>query len=113
MYDQNLFEDGSSFVTSQFETNLDKNPANFQPLTPLSFIERTATTYPDRTAVIHGNVRRTWGATYARCRRLASALENHGIQPGETVAAMLPNARLDKAKVEAALSRMIHGLPSQ
>ncbi|MEE2661991.1 MAG: acyl-CoA synthetase [Pseudomonadota bacterium] len=78
-------------MTNPFETNLDKNPANFQPLTPLSFLDRTATTYPDRTAVIHGNIRRTWGATYARCRQLASALKKHGLQPGETVAAMLPN----------------------
>jgi fatty-acyl-CoA synthase len=85
-------------VANPFETNLDKNPANFQPLTPLSFIERSAATYPNRTAVIYGDIRRTWSETYARCRRLASALENHGLKRGETVAAMLPNV---PAMVEA------------
>ena len=57
---------GNCDVSNPFETNLEKNPANFQSLTPLSFIERTAATYPDRTAVIHGNIRRTWAETYAR-----------------------------------------------
>tara|TARA_B100000700_G_scaffold206357_1_gene226878 strand:+ start:3751 stop:5391 length:1641 start_codon:yes stop_codon:yes gene_type:complete len=85
-------------VTNPFETNLEKNPANFQPLTPLSFIERTASTYPERLAVVHGDIRRSWAETYTRCRRLASALENHGLQPGETVAVMLPNV---PAMVEA------------
>lgn len=85
-------------MANPFETNLDKNPANFQPLTPLSFIERSAATYPNRTAVIYGDIRRTWSETYARCRRLASALENHGLKRGETVAAMLPNV---PAMVEA------------
>ena len=85
-------------MTNPFETNLDKNTANFQALTPLSFIERTASTFPHRTAVIHGDIRRTWAETYARCRRLASALEGHGLKKGETVAAMLPNV---PAMVEA------------
>ena len=85
-------------MANPIETNLQKNPANFQSLTPLSFIERTAATYPDRTAVIHGNIRRTWAETYSRSRRLASALERHGLKPGETVAAMLPNV---PAMVEA------------
>ncbi len=89
---------GNCDVANPFETNLEKNPANFQSLTPLSFIERTAATYPDRTAVIHGNIRRTWAETYSRSRRLASALERHGLKPGETVAAMLPNV---PAMVEA------------
>ena len=74
-----------------YETGLDRNVANFAPLTPLSFIERAATVYPARTAVVHGAVRRTWGETYARCRRLASALQRRGFQPGQTAAAMLPN----------------------
>ena len=85
-------------MANPFETNLEKNPANFQSLTPLSFIERTAATYPDRTAVIHGNIQRTWAETYTRSRRLASALERYGLKPGETVAAMLPNV---PAMVEA------------
>ena len=78
-------------MTSPFEIGLDKNPANFVALTPLSFIERSAATYPDRTAVIHGAIRRSWAETYTRCRQLASALEKHGLKRGDTVAAMLPN----------------------
>ena len=74
-----------------FDHNLDKNPANYAPLTPLSFLERAAYVYPQRTSVIHGAERYTWGETYARCRRLASALARRGIGVGHTVAAMLPN----------------------
>ena len=85
-------------MTNPFETNLDRNAANFQPLTPLSFIERTAATYPEKIAVIHGSVCRSWKETYVRCRRLASALERHGLKAGDTVAAMLPNV---PAMVEA------------
>jgi fatty-acyl-CoA synthase len=74
-----------------YETGLGKNAANFTPLTPLKFIKRTATVYPSRLAMVHGNVRRTWGETYARTRRLASALSARGIGFGDTVAVMLPN----------------------
>ena len=64
--------------SSPFEKDLDQNPANHAPLTPLSFIERTAAVYPQRTSVIHGARRFTWQETYARCRRLASALQRRG-----------------------------------
>jgi fatty-acyl-CoA synthase len=74
-----------------YELDLDKNPANHAPLTPLGFIERAAYVYPNRTAVIHGARRTPWAETYARCRRLASALARHGIVTGDTVAAMLAN----------------------
>jgi hypothetical protein len=74
-----------------YEMSLDQNPANFVPLTPLTFIERAASVYPHYTAVVHGPVRRDWAETYARCRRLASALQRRGIGLGDTVAAMLPN----------------------
>ena len=74
-----------------YELGLDQNPANFTALSPLSFIERTASIYPERTATVHGDVRRTWGETFARCRRLASALKKRGIGAGDTVAVMLPN----------------------
>src|SRR4029077_13632006 len=74
-----------------FETDLEKNPANYAPLTPLGFIERAAYVYPGRTAVIHGKRRYTWGETYARCRRLASALAKSGMGAGDTVAVMLAN----------------------
>src|SRR5262245_25787625 len=77
--------------SNPFESGLDKNPANYAPLTPLGFIERAAYVYPGRTAVIHGRRRYTWSETYARCRRLASALARRGIGAGDTVAAMLAN----------------------
>jgi fatty-acyl-CoA synthase len=74
-----------------YTIGLDKNAANYTPLSPLSFIERTATVYPQRTSVIHGMRRHTWDETYARCRRLASALTARGIGRNDTVAAMLSN----------------------
>ena len=74
-----------------FEKDLGKNPANYAPLTPLSFIERAAYVYPKRLAVVHGKRRYTWAETYARARRLASALAKRGIGKGDTVAAMLSN----------------------
>ena len=73
------------------DPGLTPGPANFAPLTPLSFLPRTAEVYPERTAVIHGATRRTWAETYARCRRLASALARRGIGRGDTVAVMAPN----------------------
>ena len=74
-----------------YDVGLDKNEANFVALSPLSFIERSATVYPVRTAIIYGARRQTWADTYARCRRLASGLAQRGIGPGDTVAVMLPN----------------------
>jgi fatty-acyl-CoA synthase len=74
-----------------YNTGLDKNPANFQPLTPLSFLARTATVYPHLTSTIYEDRSFTWAETYDRCRRLASYLTALGIGGGDTVAAMLPN----------------------
>jgi fatty-acyl-CoA synthase len=74
-----------------FEQDLPKTAANYAPLTPLSFLERAAYVYPERLALVNGALRQTWGETYARCRRLASALARRGIGVGHTVAAMLPN----------------------
>jgi fatty-acyl-CoA synthase len=76
---------------NQFDIGLDKNEANYTPLTPLSFIERAASIYPHRLAVIHGGMRLNWSQAYERARRLASALTRHGIGKGDTVAVMLPN----------------------
>ena len=76
---------------TMYEEGLDKTTANFAALTPLTFIERAAAVYPAMPAVVHGSVRRTWAETYARTRRLASALSARGIGVGDTVAAMLPN----------------------
>jgi fatty-acyl-CoA synthase len=74
-----------------FAFGLDKNPANYVPLSPLSFLRRTADVYPERLAVIHGEQRRTWRQTYARCRRFASALQRRGVGAGDTVAIIAPN----------------------
>ncbi|OYV36696.1 MAG: acyl-CoA synthetase, partial [Rhodospirillales bacterium 20-64-7] len=68
-----------------------KNQANYAPLTPLTFIERAAYVYPDRLAVVHGAQRWTWRETYARCRRLASALARRGVGKNDVVAVMAPN----------------------
>jgi fatty-acyl-CoA synthase len=76
---------------SAYLEGLDKNQANHAPLTPLTFIERAAYVYPDRLSVVHGQERYTWKQTYARCRRLASALARRGIGKNDTVAVMLPN----------------------
>ncbi len=74
-----------------YDTDLDRNPANYQPLTPLGFLERAAAVFPARTAIIHGPLRRTYAEFYARARRLASALAKAGIKRGDTVSAMLAN----------------------
>ena len=78
-------------MSSIFDQDLPRNAANHAPLSPLSFLERAADVYPQRTAVIHGALRRTWLQTYERCRRLASALQRAGLRKGDTVAVMLPN----------------------
>ena len=78
-------------LSNPYEQNLDKSPANFQALTPLSFLERTATTTPNHTAIVHGNSRFTYAEFYARARRLGSALAMRYIGPGDTVSVMLAN----------------------
>ncbi|NQW93148.1 MAG: acyl-CoA synthetase [Polaromonas sp.] len=74
-----------------FDLGLPKTTANHAAQSPLAFIERTAEVYPNRLAVVHGNLRRTWLEVFTRCRQLASALEKHGVGKGDTVAVMLPN----------------------
>ena len=78
-------------LNNKYEQGLGKNTANFTPLTPLSFIERTARVFPEYTAVVHGETQRSWAETYQRCIKLASALNRRGIKKGDTVAVMLPN----------------------
>ena len=78
--------------------DLPRGPANWVPLSPLSFIARAASVYPDRPAIVHGEARQSWAETYARCRRLASALQRRGVGRGDTVAVMAPNT---PAMVEA------------
>jgi fatty-acyl-CoA synthase len=83
--------EGDAMTKTIYDTDLDRNPANFQPLTPLTLLERAAAVFPAHTAIIHGPLRRTYAEFYARSRRLASALARRGIKRGDTVSAMLPN----------------------
>ncbi len=81
----------SARATSPYETGLDKNKANFVPLSPIGFLLRSAGVYPHRNSVIHGERRYTWRQSLERCRRLASALAARGVGRGDTVALMAPN----------------------
>jgi fatty-acyl-CoA synthase len=74
-----------------YEIDLDRNPANFQPLTPLAFLERAAAVFSDHTAIIHGPLRRSYAEFYARARQLASSLARRGIKRGDTVSVLLAN----------------------
>jgi fatty-acyl-CoA synthase len=75
-----------------YDIDLDRNPANFQPLTPLTFLERAASVFPEQVAVIHGPLRRTYREFYERARRLASALVKSGVKRGDTVSVVLANS---------------------
>ncbi|MCC5780402.1 acyl-CoA synthetase [Nitratireductor sp. B36] len=80
------------FVTGNaYDRDLDRNPANFQPLTPLVLLERAAKVFPEEVAIIHGNQRVTYARFWERSLRLASALASHGIGKGDTVTVMLSN----------------------
>ncbi|MGH9321877.1 MAG: AMP-binding protein, partial [Vicinamibacteria bacterium] len=78
-------------MSNPYDVGLDKNPANYQPLTPIPFLERAAAVYPEHTAVVHGDVKYHYRELYRRCRRLASALERRGVGRGDTVSVMAPN----------------------
>jgi fatty-acyl-CoA synthase len=78
-------------MPTPYDIDLDRNPANFQPLTPLSFLERAAEVYPDATAIIHGARSWNYRQFYSRARQLASALARRGIKRGDTVSVMLAN----------------------
>ena len=79
-------------MTSPYDIDLGKTEANYQPLTPLVFLERAAATFPDHTAIVHGERRTSYAEFYARSRRLASALAGRGIGPGDTVSVILANS---------------------
>jgi fatty-acyl-CoA synthase len=81
----------SGAKANPYAVDLDRNAANYAALTPLTFLEWSAYTYPERLAVVHAERRFTWGETYARARRLGAALARRGIGLGDTVATMLPN----------------------
>ena len=74
-----------------YELNLEKNIANYSPLSPLSFLKRAADVYPEYTSVVYGSVRYTWLQTRERCTRLGAALSKIGIEKNQTVAIMAPN----------------------
>jgi len=78
-------------MSNPYNTGLDRNPANYQPLTPLTFLERAASVFPNHTAIIHGAIRRNYDEFYRRSRQLASALSNKGVGRGDTVSVMLAN----------------------
>jgi len=78
-------------MSNIYEQHLDKNDANYEQLSPLSYIRRAAMLYPEYEAVVHGESTRTWHETYERCVKVASALTKRGIAKGDTVSAMLPN----------------------
>ncbi|MFZ1921699.1 MAG: acyl-CoA synthetase [Xanthobacteraceae bacterium] len=78
-------------MATPYETGLERNAANFQPLTPLSFLARAAEVHPDQPAIIHGARSWSYAEFYARARRLASALAKRGIKRGDTVSVVLPN----------------------
>jgi len=78
-------------TATPYDTRLDRNPANFQPLTPLTLLERAAQVFPDQLAIVHGPLRRSYRDFYARSRKLASALRKRGIGRGDTVAVLLAN----------------------
>ena len=78
-------------MTNPFNQNLNQNPANHQPLTPLTFLERAASVFPDQVAIIHGDLRQNYLNLYTRSVKLSSALNKAGIKRGDTVSALLPN----------------------
>jgi fatty-acyl-CoA synthase len=90
-------------VSNPYDQDLDRNPANFQPLTPLSFLERAARAHPEATAIIHGARRYSYAEFYGRSRQLASALAREGIGRGDTVSVLFANT---PAMLEAH-----HGVP--
>ncbi|WP_299844708.1 acyl-CoA synthetase [uncultured Roseovarius sp.] len=81
----------SQSIENPYNTGLDRNPANYQPLTPLTFLERAASVFPDDAAIVHGGLRRNYAEFYTRSRQLASALTKNGIGRGDTVSVLLHN----------------------
>ena len=78
-------------MTNPYNKDLDQNPANYQPLTPLTFLERAANVFPDQIAIIHGNLRQNYSELYQRSIKLASSLNKLGVKRGDTVSVLLPN----------------------
>ncbi|MBA3775735.1 MAG: AMP-binding protein, partial [Betaproteobacteria bacterium] len=104
--------DGALPSDHAFVRGLQRNDANYTPLTPVSFLERAALIYPDRIAVRHGALAYTYCEFETRCRRLASALAQRGVQRGNTVAIMAPNipAMLEAHYAIPALGAIVNAL---
>src|ERR1700721_4223771 len=81
----------NQYSLDQYNVGLDKTPANYVPLTPLSFLARTAAIYPNHVSTVYEGRVFTWAQTHERCRRFASFLAGRNIGGGDTAAAMLPN----------------------
>lgn len=82
---------GNMQPTSIFEQYLPVTDANYVALTPISFLERTANVYPNKTATINGDIHHSWSQVFKRCSRFASALSKRGIGKGDTVSIIAPN----------------------
>ena len=93
-------------MPNHFETGLPQNFANYTPLSPITFLTRTAFVHPQQTSVIHGNQSWTWEETYQRCGKLAFALSKRGIGKGDTVSVLAPN---NPAIFEAYFGMMMTG----
>ena len=78
-------------MTNPYNTDLDKNPANFQPLTPITFLERAASVFPLHPAIVHGQLRYNYEEFYVRSRQLASSLNKNNVGFGDTVSVLLTN----------------------
>src|SRR5699024_2494101 len=78
-------------MPSMYDQNLERNQANHAPLSPVGFLEWAGQVYPQRLALVHGELRQSWGETWRRCRQFASALARRGVGRGDTVAIMAPN----------------------
>src|SRR5215470_7222665 len=76
---------------SMYDADLDRNPANHEPLSPITFLARAAAVHPRAIAIRHGTIARSWAETHRRCRALAAALRDLGVRRGDTVAVMAPN----------------------
>ena len=103
---------GKNAAMSIYDQDLDKNPANYVALSPVSFVERSAEVFGDLPAVIHGRRRYTWRDTRERAARLAAALRALGVARGTTVSVMLPNTpeMIEAHYAVPALNAVLHPL---
>ena len=99
-------------MANKYEQGLDKNAANYVPLSPLTFLRRSAAVYPDHQAIVHGNISYTYGETYDRARKLASKLASEGIRKNDTVAVLATNVPQFTTHTSASQWRVACSIPS-